>query len=90
VAAYKKNLESYAFENRRSGRLFTYFMVDNEPLEMQFTVPKNQSTELVVYEASNDLLDNPLFSVPERSKNMIPKPFILNDAVIITKTIKIE
>lgn len=61
VASYKKNLESYAFENRRSGRLFTYFMVDNEPLEMQFTVPKEQSTELIIYEASNDLLDNPLF-----------------------------
>jgi hypothetical protein len=55
-----------------------------------FTVPKDQKTKLLLYEASNDLLENRLFTVPERSDHMIPKPFVLNDAVIITKEILID
>jgi hypothetical protein len=31
-----------------------------------------------------------LFDVPIRPATMIPKPFVLNDAVIVKKTIKIE
>jgi len=34
-------------------------------------------------------LDNPLFSIPERADNMIPKPFVLNDAIVVKKTIKL-
>jgi hypothetical protein len=90
VDAYKLNESSYAFENRYNNRLFSYYVVDNEPLELVFTVPKDQKTKLTLYESSNDLLENRLFTVPERSDNMIPKPFVLNDAVIITKEILID
>ena len=90
IDAYKLNESSYAFENRRNNRLFSYYVVDNEPLELQFTVPKDQKTKLLLYEASNDLLENRLFTIPERPKNMIPKPFVLNDAIVITKEILID
>lgn len=90
VDAYKLNSSSYAFENRRSSRLLSYYVVDGEPLEIELTVPIDQRTKLVLYESSNDLLDNRLFTIPERSKEMIPKPFILNDAVIITQEILID
>lgn len=90
VDAYKLNESSYAFENRYNNRLFSYYVVDNEPLELVFTVPKDQKTKLTLYESSNDLLENRLFTVPERSDYMIPKPFVLNDAIIITKEILID
>ncbi|WP_298417331.1 M28 family peptidase [uncultured Kordia sp.] len=74
--------------NNRWRRLASYYVSDNEPLEMSFTVTPNTKPELILYEASFDLMTNPLFSVPERAKNMMPRPFVLNDAVLVKKTIK--
>ena len=90
VEAIKRDEDGYAFQDRERNRLFTYFTSDGEPLELRFTIPKGQQTSFVLYEASNDLLTNRLFNVAERSDSMIPKPFILNDATIIKKTILIE
>ena len=90
VKVIKRDTDGYAFQDRKSNRLFTYFTSDNEPLVLKFTVPLNQQTRFVLYEASNDLLTNRLFEVSERDDSMIPKPFILNDATIIKKTILIE
>ena len=58
---------------------------------MEITIPANQkNTILELYESSFDLLTNTQFTVPERNKNMIPKPFVLNDAIVVKKTIVIE
>ena len=80
----------YVFQNRPSNRLFTYYVSDNEPLEMTFSIPDGQQTRLLFYESSNDLLENNQFDIQARETSMIPKPFILNDAVIIKKTIIID
>ena len=90
IAAYKQTEEDYAFEPRRRNRLFTHFVSDNDSLHIKISVPKEQKTKLRLYESSFDLLTNELFTVPQRSDEMIPKPFILNDAVIISKTIDIN
>ena len=90
VDAYRKEGDDNVFTNRYKNRLFSYFVSDEEPLEMMITVPKGQKTSLELFEASFDLLENNQFTVPERDRNMIPKPFVLNDAIIIKKTITIE
>jgi hypothetical protein len=90
VQVNKSNNNGFAFANRKHNSLFTYFVADQEPLTMRFTVPKNQVTKIDFYETSNDLLDNRLFSIPRRNDNMIPKPFVINDAVIIKKSIVID
>lgn len=90
VEVPKGKPEGFAFENRRSTRLFSYFVSDKDSLNLNFTVPRNQKTQFEIYEASFDLLSNELFTIPERAKEMIPKPFILNDAIIVTKTIDIN
>jgi hypothetical protein len=90
VKVFKENDGDFAFQNRNRNRLFSYYVSDKEPLTLDFTVPKDQQTTLVLYEASFDLLDNRHFNIPKRSKEMIPKPFILNDAVVIKKTITIN
>ncbi|WP_299884012.1 M28 family peptidase [uncultured Lacinutrix sp.] len=90
IEAYRQKEDSLVFTNRWKNRLFSYFVSDDEPLEMQISVPKNQKTSIELFEASFDLLDNDLFSIPPRDINMIPKPFILNDAILIKKTIIIE
>ncbi|HNU59610.1 MAG TPA: malectin domain-containing carbohydrate-binding protein, partial [Aquaticitalea sp.] len=80
-----------AFSGRQHNKLFTYYVSPKvQHLEMEFSIPADQSTELLMYTASNDMLNNTLFDVPKRPKTMIPKPFVLNDAVIERKTIRIE
>jgi hypothetical protein len=78
------------FHDRTSNSLFNFYVTDEDALEFKFSVPKNQKTTFQIYESSYDLLVNSLFNVPERPKTMIPKPFVLNDALIIKKTISFE
>jgi hypothetical protein len=78
------------FNKRNKSRLFSYHVTDEEPLNMIFSVPKNQETTFKIYEASYDLLENENFSVPKRELNMIPKPFVLNDAIVVKRTLSIK
>ncbi|MEP5340977.1 MAG: M28 family peptidase [Algibacter sp.] len=76
-----------ALKYRRKKRLFTYYVTDNEPLEISLVLDKNDKMIFEIYEASYDLLDNQLLNVPKRKNDMIPKPFVLNDAIVIKKSI---
>lgn len=81
--AFKSNMTS-----KTSEKLLTYFVVDNLPLEMEFSIDKSQKLDLSLSESSFDLLSNRLLKMNQRKSAMIPKPFILNDAIIIKQKIK--
>ena len=73
----------------RNGRIIiSYYVTDNEPLELQFSTKKGTILDLELMESSFDLLENPMFSIPPRPASMMPKPFILNDAIILKQKIK--
>lgn len=71
-----------------SQKLVTHYVKDNEYSEISVVTKVNAPLELIIFEASNDLLTNENFSIPQRSRNEIPMPFVLNDAILITKTIQ--
>lgn len=83
-------LDEYYLANRRRGKLITHYISDNEYTELRLEIPRESTLELTFYEASNDLLENEHFSIPKRSPDLIPMPFVLNDAVLITKTLTFE
>ncbi len=83
-------LSAYYLENRKGGRLVTHYISNNEPTHLKLNFPKDSVFELTLYEASNDLLENPQFTVPARPENSIPMPFVLNDAILLIKTLKFE
>jgi hypothetical protein len=90
---FKANgVKSIDFESnissKTSGKLLTYYVVDNLPLEMEFSISGKQKLDLDLMESSFDLLSNPLLKVKPRKSGMIPMPFVLNDAVIIKEKIK--
>jgi len=73
----------------RNGRIIiSYYVTDNEPLQIQFSTNKATILDLELMESSFDLLENPMFSIPKRPASMMPKPFILNDAIILKQKIK--
>lgn len=74
---------------RRNGKkILSYYVVNNEPLQLSFTLDASTKLDMELMESSFDLLENEQFSVPKRPSWMIPTPFVLNDAVVIRKKIK--
>ncbi len=83
-------LSDYYLANRKRGKLLTHYISNNAYTDLQLRVHRDSILELTLYEASNDLLQNNQFTIPERPENSIPMPFVLNDAVLVTKTIKFD
>lgn len=84
------DLSAFYLARRKSARLFTHYISKNEETRLQLTLSADSPLELTIYEASNDLLSHPQFSIPPRPEDEIPKPFVLNDAILITKTLRFE
>ena len=74
--------------SKTSGKMLTYYVVDNLPLEIEFSISNSQKLDMDLVESSFDLLANRLLKMSQRKSGMIPTPFVLNDAVIIRQKIK--
>ena len=83
-------LDEFYLSARRGGRLLTHYISNNDFTELSIKIPSDEKLVLELYEASNDLLEHPQFSIPERSAEYIPMPFVLNDAILVTKTLRFD
>jgi hypothetical protein len=75
--------------NRFQKNIIDYYVVNQVPLSFEFEVDKTQPVEFTFKEISFDLLSHPLFSVKKRPEDIIPKPFIVNDAVITHQSLNL-
>lgn len=73
--------------SKKTNKILSYYVVDNLPLTLEFSIPVSQNLDMHLMESSFDLLKNPLFGIRERADWMIATPFVLNDAVVIKKKI---
>ena len=73
---------------RKGKKIASYYVVDNAPLEMEFSITSNAIFDMELLESSFDLMTNPSFNMQKRENWMIPTPFVLNDAVLIKERIK--
>lgn len=88
--AYGQDSGAYhVHKNRFKNNLIDYYVVNQEPLYFEFEVEKDQDVEFVINEISFDLFSRPMFSVKKRPKDKIPKPFIVNDAIITKQTLEL-
>lgn len=71
-----------------SGKVLSYYVVNNEPLVLSFSISKEDKLDLNLVESSFDLLTNPQFTVTKRKDWMIATPFVLNNAIVIRQKIK--
>ena len=74
--------------NTKSNKILSYYVVDNIPLELEFSINAASVLDMRLMESSFDLLNNPMFTIPKRKNAMMPLPFVLNDAVVIKEKIK--
>ncbi len=73
---------------QKTNKILSYYVVDNLPLELEFSIDANQELDLSLVESSFDLMRNPLFTMSKRRQWMIPTPFVLTDAVIIKQQLR--
>ncbi|AXB58955.1 peptidase M28 [Flavobacterium fluviale] len=73
---------------REDSKILCYYVVGNEPLEMDFYINKASIFDMDLIESSFDLMSNPLLNVKPRENWMMPTPFVLNDAILIHQKIK--
>ncbi len=76
-----------ALYKRNGPKILSYYVVGNEPLQLQFAINSSTAFDMSLLESSFDLLENPLFSIAKRPAAMMPSPFILNDAVCVRQKI---
>ena len=72
------------YKNNKN-RLLTYYVVDRQPIEVNIFSKKTPDIQVVT--SSYTLFKSNKLDVKPRSDNFIPKPFILNDAIIQKRTI---
>ena len=71
------------------GTIISYFITEeNEIIDLEFVVAENQQFDIDVLEAKYDLFTNNQFEITPRTNEMIPTPFVLNDATVIKTNIK--
>lgn len=80
---FKSNIAS-----KTSNKILSYYVVGNEPLELEFSIKANEELNLDLIESAFDLMQNPQIRMAKRLRWMMPKPFVLTDAVIIRQRVK--
>ncbi len=85
--------DSYNIHKKRwQERILTYYASNRDTLRLEFSFKNepNRKPKFVIYESAYDLIGNKELGIEKRPKDMIPKPFILNDATILKKTVSLE
>jgi hypothetical protein len=85
-----KDTTDNAFYRRRSNLLLSYFVADEDSLEVSLSVEKNTPLNFQVLEYSYDLLKHPQFTINKRPKNTMPKPFVNTDAVVVKRSFSVD
>ena len=65
----------------------TYYVVNNEPLELQFSIYATSVFDMNMIESSFDLLTNSTLKIRKRLDWMMPMPFVITDALILKQKI---
>ncbi|NJW52254.1 M20/M25/M40 family metallo-hydrolase [Salinimicrobium oceani] len=90
-----KNLQTgedglHIHKNRWRDKFLTYYAVSQDTLRLELSLEKGMHPEITLLEAAYTLHDNPQLKVTQRPVDMIPRPFVLNDAIVVKKTFKLE
>ncbi len=81
--AYAKSKSKIAYLSSQGSVLTYYLSEPNEKVVIDFSIPKKEKPSFTILEAKYDLFTNPIFNITPRTNEMIPTPFVLNDASVV-------
>lgn len=83
----KVNEKNSLFE-RKGYSIINYYPVDDRKFSISFRLKSGVPLEIDVMTATFDLLENTKYKIPKRSDDLMPKPFVLTDAIVVKKKLK--
>ncbi len=76
--------------NVKKGTFLVYHLANQDKeVTLSFSVAKDYNFDIILNEISYDLLENPNFNITPRTQEKMPMPFVTNDAIIISKKLKL-
>lgn len=78
------------YRGTKNSALINYFVSQGDSLRVELTVKEEIPIAFKVMEYSFDLMTNPLFTIDKRPDYMMPKPFVITDAVAVKRTFSID
>jgi len=78
------------YRGTKNAALVRYSVSNNDSLKVKFTVEKDIPVSFRVMEYSFDLMTNPLFKIEKRPDYMMPKPFVITEAIAVKRTFSID
>lgn len=88
--------QEFLFETLKKKNILSYFFTKNDTiLDLKFSVPAKENPDMELFEASYDLFTNKKIKaikpgIIPRDSTMMPTPFVLNDAILVKKSIKFD
>lgn len=70
--------------------LVNYYVSDNDSLEVKYTVSKELPVSFEVAEYSFDLMTNSEFNIKKRPNYIMPKPFVITDAIAVKRSFSVD
>ena len=84
------NRKSKNYRGTKNAALINYYVSDKDSLKVNFSAEKNTNVSFKVMEYSFDLMTNPEFEISKRPGYMMPKPFVVTDAIAVKRTFSID
>ena len=80
----------YTKYERTENQFFRSYPVNDNPIRFKFEVDPNEKFDIGILESSFDLLEHLEASKSKRPDDMMPKPFVINDARLLKQSFRIE
>lgn len=84
------NEDGRSISNKLDKRFMRYYLGEGDSLKVSFECPEDANYTFTVLEYSFDLLSHPQFTINKRAANMMPKPFVNTDAVLVRRSFSIN
>ena len=78
------------YRGTKNTALVKYFVSPGDSLSVKFTTEKDVPISFKVMEYSFDLMENPMFNIEKRPDHMMPKPFVITDAIAVKRTFSVD
>ncbi|PVW15291.1 M20/M25/M40 family metallo-hydrolase [Marixanthomonas spongiae] len=85
-----KDSTGLPYGNRKNELLLRYWVNNNDSLKVSYTTEQQKPVSFTALEFSYDLMDHENFSIHQRPSDMMPKPFVVTDAIVIKRTFAID
>ncbi|QAA82474.1 M28 family peptidase [Aequorivita sp. H23M31] len=78
------------YRGTKNSALINYMVSQGDSLKVKFTSEKDFPISFKVMEYSFDLMGNPEFDIEKRPDYMMPKPFVVTDAIAVKRTFSLD